>query len=118
MDFNDLLETHVHNDFLRAVAEAILQVIMKAGFEGKIGRTLPNPGSANILLSHRYPPCRFDLRTHLVCEILGAVDCSARCLPYPFTGFAWGWATAGCRPKILRVRRVSRAIQVSVPLPF
>ena len=32
MDLNALLETHVHNDFLRAVAEAVLQVIMKAGF--------------------------------------------------------------------------------------
>ena len=38
MDLSELLQKQDHGDFLRAVAEAVLQLLMEADVEGPTGR--------------------------------------------------------------------------------
>jgi hypothetical protein len=49
MDLTELLAKQDGGDFLRAVAEAVLQLLMEADVEGLIGADLP-PGSSLALM--------------------------------------------------------------------
>lgn len=62
MDLSELLEKHDQGDFLRAVAEAVLQLFMEADVEGLIGAGHHERAEARTTWRNGYRDCALDTR--------------------------------------------------------